>query len=221
MEGSIMKTRYLVLLTAACLAICQAGLAQTSGTITINGTDPDAFSITNTSDATLSATVVLGVLTPATGGVLTNGSTQIRLRSNKAYYLNAQATALNITGPGAADGGNTISLSDLGFGVSSLDATGANVANHVGHTVVALFNYDPAAVAVTNGLTPYVPGTQGTLNDITASTQILSGPRISTQGNISTDNNFILCTISVATLPQYFTPNTSFSTTITLTMASQ
>jgi hypothetical protein len=94
------------------------------------------------------------------------------------------------------------------------------VANAAGHTTVALFNYDPSGTAVVNGLTPFVPATHGTLDDITASTQILSGPRISTQGNISTDNNFITATLVVATLPQYFTPNTSFSTTITLTIAS-
>jgi hypothetical protein len=216
-----MNKNKLILIGAIFLIFAHKGFAQTSGTITITGTDPDAFSVTNTSDATLSATVILGVLTPATGGVLSTGSTPIRLRSNKAYYLNAQATALNFTGPGTADSGATIALSDFGFGISSIDATGANVANHVGHTVVALFNYNPATTPVTNGLTPYVPGTHGTLNNITASTQILSGPRISNQGNISTDNNFILCTLSVATLPQYFTPNTSFSTTITLTIASQ
>jgi hypothetical protein len=216
-----MNKNKLILIGAIFLVFAHMGFAQTSGTITITGTDPDSFSVTNTSDATLSATVVLGVLAPATGGVLSTGSTQIRLRSNKAYYLNAQATALSFTGPGAADGGATIALADFGFGISSIDASGANVANHVGHTVVALFNYDPTTTAVTNGLTPYVPGTNGTLNNITASTQILSGPRISTQGNISTNNNFLLCTLKVATLPQYFTPNTSFSTTITLTIASQ
>ncbi|MBM3791540.1 MAG: hypothetical protein FJW35_14495 [Acidobacteria bacterium] len=216
-----MKTRHLIILSVTCLLVSQAGLAQTTGTITINGTDPEAFSITNTSNAVLSATVVLGVLTPATGGTLTSGSTQIRLRSNKAYQLTAQATALNFVGPGAADGGNSIALGDFGFGISSINTAGANVANAAGHTAVALFNYDPSATAVVNGLTPYVPGTHGTLNDITASTQILSGPRISVQGNISTDNNFITPTLVVATLPQYFTPNTSFSTTITLTIASQ
>lgn len=203
------------------LMFAQLGSAQTTGTITITGTDPEAFSITSTTNAVLSATVILGNLNPANNGVLTSGSTQIRLRSNKAYKLTAQTTALNFVGAGAADNGSSIALSDFGFGISSIDATGANVANAAGHTVDALFNYDPSAVVVANGLTPFVPATHGTLNDITLSTQILSGPRISAKGNISTDNNFVLATLVVATLPQYFTPNTSFSTTITLTIASQ
>jgi hypothetical protein len=203
------------------LASAQIGFAQTTGTITVSGTDPEAFSITNTSNAQLSATIVLGTLSPATGGTLINGTTQIRLRSNKEYKLTAQATALNFVGAGSDDGGDPIALTDFGFGISSIDATGANVANSSGHTIVTLYDYDPRTVSVTNGLTPFVPATHGTLNDITSSTQILSGPRISAVGNISTDNNFILATLVVATLPQYFTPNTSFSTTITLTIASQ
>jgi hypothetical protein len=204
------------------LASVQIGFAQTTGTITVSGTDPESFSITNTSDAQLSATVILGTLNPATGGTLTTGTTQIRLRSNKAYKLSAQATALSFTSSGSNDGGDQIALTDFGFGISSIDATGANVANGTGHTVVTLFDYDPRAASVTNGLTPFVVSTDGTLNDISGSgAQILSGPRISAVGNISTDNNFILVTLAVATLPQYFTPNAGFSTTVTLTIASQ
>jgi hypothetical protein len=204
------------------LASAQIGVAQTTGTITVSGTDPEAFSITSITDAPLGATVILGNLNPATGGVLTSGTTQIRLRSNKMYNLTAQATALNFVGAGNDDNGRPIALTDFGFGISSIDATAVNVANHANHNVVAIYNYDPRTVAVTNGLTPFVAGTHGTLNDIAGGgTLILSGPRISIQGNISTDNNFVLATLVVATLPQYLTPNTSFSTTITLTIASQ
>src|SRR6266536_1656120 len=81
------------------------GLAQTTGTITITGTDPESASITNTSDASLSSTVALGTLTPQTGGTLTTSSVSMRLRTNKAYKLSAQATALSVTGGGSADGG--------------------------------------------------------------------------------------------------------------------
>jgi len=205
------------------LASAQIGFAQTTGTITVSGTDPEAFSITNTSNTQLSATVILGTLSPATGGTLSTGSTQIRLRSNKAYKLSAAASSISFTTGGSDDGGRKIALTDFGFGVSSIDYTGANVANGSGsHTVVTLFDYDPRTLTVTNGLTPFVALTNGTLDDISGSgAQILSGLRISAQGNISTDNNFILATLAVATLPQYFTPNAGFSTTITLTIASQ
>jgi hypothetical protein len=194
-------------------------LGQTAGTITVNGTNPIASSITNTSDATLAATVALGTLTPANDGVLTVSTpVAMRLRSNKAYKVTAQATALTVSGPGADDGGSPITLSDIGFGVTSLVTTGANVATGHTDTIVSKFNYTSAWPTVTNGLTPFVAGTNGTLNDITADTQILSGSRISAKGNISTNNNFILLSLGVATLPQYFTPNTTFSTTITVTL---
>ena len=98
--------------------------------------------------------------------------------------------------------------------------TGANVATGHTDTVVSLFNYGSGFPAVSNGLTPFVAGTNATLNDVTANTQILSGSRISAKGNISTNNNFVLLTLGIATLPQYFTPNTGLSTTVTLTIAA-
>jgi hypothetical protein len=65
------------------------------------------------------------------------------------------------------------------------------------------------------------PGFGKTLADITGSTTIMSGPRISKKGNMATDNNFIAIQFGVATLPQLHTPNQGFSTTITLTIAAQ
>lgn len=206
----------------AVMMIAGTGLAQTTGTVTVTGTNPAAVSITNTSDGTLSTTVALGTLTPATGGTLTSRTFQVRMRSSKAYVLSAQATALSFNGLGAPDGGDTIAATDIGFGITTLANTAANVASSGSRTdaIVAKFNYTGGYPAVTNGLTPFVAGTNATLSDISANTQILSGSRISTKGNISTNNNFILATLGVATLPQYFTPNTDFSATITLTVTA-
>jgi hypothetical protein len=214
--------RRLVIAFLAIAMMTAAAMAQTSGTATVTGTNPAAVSITNTSDGALSTTVALGTLTPATGGTLTSGTFQIRMRSSKAYVLSAQATSLSFNGLGAADGGDTIAATDIGFGITTLTNTGANVANTGSRTdtIVSKFDYTGGFPAVTNGLTPFVAGTNGTLNDISANTQILSGSRISTKGNISTNNNFIAATLAVSTLPQYFTPNTDFSATITLTVTA-
>lgn len=207
--------RLVVMLT---LAGC-AG-AQTTGTITATGTNPAACSATATDNSALSSTIALGTLNPANDQALTTGNVIVRFRSSKAYVLSAQATALNFTGLGAVDSGTTIALSDIGFGITATTLTGANVANTGSRTdaIVAKFLYTSGWPSATNGLTPFVVGTNGTLNDLIANTQILSGGRISAKGNISTNNNFILVTLGVATLPQYFTPNTSFSSTVTLTM---
>jgi hypothetical protein len=206
----------------AIAAMAGTALAQTTGTITITGTNPAAVSITNASDAALSTTVTMGTLTPTTGTAMAFGTFPIRLRSSKAYVLSAQATALSFTGLGATDGGDTMSGADVGFGITAMTNTGVNVANSGTRTdtVVAKFNYVGGFPAVTNGLTPFVAGTNGTLNDVSANTQILSGSRISTKGNISTNNNFIAATLGLAILPQYFTPNTDFSTTVTLTVTA-
>ena len=213
-----MKIR-LIIATLAVLVFSEISRAQTTGTVTVTGTNPAAVSVTNASDSALSTTVALGTLTPATGGSLTSGTFQLRLRSSKAYVLSAQTTALSFTGLGSTDGGETIAASDIGFGVTALANTGANVANSGSRTdtIVAKFDYQSGYPAVSNGLTPFASGTNGTLNDVTSNTQVLSGSRISVKGNISTNNNFIVATIGVATLPQYFTPNTDFSATITLT----
>jgi hypothetical protein len=212
---TVMKTT--LLLTLFVLTMVPAGLAQTTGTITITGTTPEAFSITNATDGTLTSTIALGSLTPATGGTLTQGTAQVRLRSNKAYKVTAQASALNFTGAGSADGGTSLAMTDVGFGITATDASGANVATGHTDTIVSGFDVSGGWPTVTNGLTPSFTKT---LNDLTSATQVISGTRISARGNLSTNNNFALVTFGVATLPQYFTPNTSLSTTITLTISS-
>src|SRR5437870_4649338 len=121
--------RNLVMTIIGVLIAVEGGFAQTTGTVTATGTNPAAVSIVNTSDASISTTVALGTLTPAAGGTLATGSIQARLRSNKAYVLSAQATALTFNGLGATANGDTIALSDIGFGLTAVANTGVNVAN--------------------------------------------------------------------------------------------
>ena len=214
------KTMKRLFTFAVAMLFAKTALAQTTGTITLTGSTPTAVSVTNASDGTLSSTVSLGSLTPAVGSTLMTSTVQARLRSNKAYTLSAQAASLSISSPAAADGGASISMGDIGFGITAIDATGTNVATGHSDTIASLFNYSSGFPAVTNGLTPFASGTNGTLNDLTSNTQVLSGTRISSKGNLSTNNNFVLVTFGIATLPQYFTPNSGFSTTVTLTIAA-
>ena len=74
-----------------------------------------------------------------------------------------------------------------------------------------------SALPVTNGMTPFVANTNGTLADIAIPKQLATGSRVSKKGNIQTNNNFLKLTFGVATLPQYFTPTTGFQAVITLT----
>src|SRR5438093_293850 len=212
-ERTMRKT---LLLIVVVFLMSAAAFAQTSGNINVTGTTPEAFSITDTADGTVTSSIVLGTLTPSNNGTLAQNTAQVRLRSNKAYKVTAQASALNFTAAGSADGGAALALTDVGFGVTSISAAGANVAT--GHTDTITTGYDLSGgwPTPTNGLTPAFTKT---LNDITSGVQVLNGTRISARGNLSTNNNFVLVTFGAATLPQFFTPNTGFSTTITLTIS--
>ena len=196
--------------------------AQTTGTITVTGTTPEAFALTNTSDGALASTIALGVLTPTSGVTIADLTTgtpvDVRLRSNKAYKLTATAGALAVIGAGATDGGEAIALTDIGFGILLITAPGANGATGRSDTIVAGYDVSGGWPTPTNGLTPVFTKT---LNDITSATQVLSGTRVSAKGNIATNNNYLTVRFGVATLPQFFTPNTGFSSIVTLTLASQ
>jgi hypothetical protein len=211
-------------LASALFVMAGAMFAQSNtGTITVNGNVPVHSSMTDASEASLSSTISLSTLTPANNQTLVTGSNVVvRLRSNKAYTLSAQSSALSFTGAGATDNGDDLALSDIGFGVrAALTAggDGANVANSTG-TIASTFDYTSGFPTPSNGLTPFVNGTHATLANISSNTQILSGNRISKKGNLTTNNNFLQVTLGVGVLPQFFTPNTTFSATITLTLAT-
>lgn len=203
--------------------IAGTAFAQTTGTVTLTGSIPDAVSITNTSDSALSTTLTLGAL------VATNNTTlaaitplDVRIRSNKQYKLNASMVFTN-AGNGTVAGGDSITAADVGFGITAVTATGANVATGHTDTLTTKFDYTTtpmSALPNPTGTTPFVPGTNGTLNDISTSTQVVQGTRITKKGNIITPDNFVKLTLGAATLPQYFTPTTGFQAVITLTVVT-
>jgi len=203
------------------VVLAAAAVAQTTGTITINGTIPQAVSITTAAGAALSSTVSLGALTAANSSTLaTVGPIDVYIRSNQQYKLNAIATFTN-AGAGADDGGSPIAASDIGFGITAKDAAGAHVASGHTDTITTKFDYTTTAMTalpVTNGMTPFVAGTNGTISDLAASTQIAQGSRVSAKGNIQTTTNYLHFAIGAATLPQYFSPTTGFQSVVTLTV---
>jgi hypothetical protein len=205
-----------ILITVLMLLAVPAALAQT-GTITITGAVPSAFSITSNTNAALSATVALGTLTPGNTNTLTTGTVVARLRSNVSYHLSAQAVN---TGIGAT--ADDIQATDIGFGITAFSAAGADVITVPARTdaIVAKWDYTGGFPAPVNGLSPFVTATKATLADISANTSVLSGPRISARGNDGTSDNFAQATFGVAVLPQYFTQNASFQSVITLTMTT-
>src|SRR5262249_22201193 len=138
------------------------------------------------------------------------------LCSNTAYALSAQVTASS--GFGSAASGD-ITLSDIGFGLANLSNSGALVSGNPASdaTIAGSFGNDPSTASKNSD---GVPSFTTSLNDVaSAATQVLSGPRISKGGDVSSPNNGLLVNTIYAVGPQFFTP-TTFSATVTYTITT-
>jgi hypothetical protein len=179
-----------------------------------------AQNITNTANGTLAGALAFGSLTPGTTTAVATGQVQFRLRSSNAtgYRVDASATFTPTT-TGAVAGGVTIADSDIGVGITSI-TLGANVITPRTDTIRSGFDYDPATIVASNGVTPYVGAASGqaTLADLSVSRKILSGPKIAA-GSGFVNPNYLTVTMKFGILPQYFTPG-SFTATITMTITN-
>jgi hypothetical protein len=178
--------------------------------------------LTDSSDGAMGVSIPFGNLTPGTSSTPSSTQVQFRIRSNNSNGYKVQASAVfNVITTGLADGGTTVSASDIGVGISLVNATGV-ITPRV-DTIAAGFNYSPASVSAVNGLTPYagMASGQATLADIIANPNItiVSGPKIFSNQNTSNPNNFITVTVTFGLVGQFFTPST-FSGILTLTIAN-
>lgn len=208
--------------------------AQSQGTVTINGSVNKAaairwwsFTPLNTEtganapapqNSPLNFTMNIGDVSPANLANYAGGTVQVILRTNAAYTLSAQVTASS--GFGAVGSGD-ITLADVGYGLSGLAASGTGslvTATAVsGSTFAGSFGNDPSTAGKdADGIPTYAT----TLNSIGASTQVLSGPRISKGGSVSSPNNGLLVNTHYTVAPQFFTPTGAFSATVTYTLAT-
>jgi hypothetical protein len=210
-----------------------AASAQTSGTVTINGSVGSSASIRwwaytalnteagvnaggNIQNDPLAFTLALGDVSPVNPNNYAGGKVKLILRSNAAYTVNAQVTASS----GFTGGAGDIALTDIGFGLANKANSGALVSGDpaTGSAYSGSFGNDPsAAVKNANG----VPTFPTSLNNVASgATSVLSGPRISKGGSVSSPNNGLLVDTIYAVGPQYFTPVGAFSATITYTITT-
>jgi hypothetical protein len=177
--------------------------------------------ITNTSNTTLAATIASGSLIPAQSSLISGGSVQFRIRNSNNNGNRVDATTTySATTTAPVSGGATIAAGDIGVGITSVvPANGVNT--NRSDVILPGFNYDPTAVVVTNGLTPYVgaSGGQATIADLLTSKEILHGDKIAGNVNAGGNSNYLTVTLKAGILPQYFTP-CSFSAVITLTIST-
>jgi hypothetical protein len=206
--------------------------AQTSGTVTVNGNVAKSASIRwwsysalnsesgtnspNTQNGPLAFTLTLGDVSPTNTHTYAGGKVKVVLRSNASYVLSAQVTASS--GFGASASGD-ITLSDIGYGLDSLANSGTLVTGDPASdgTIAGSFSNDPSTASKN---ADGVPQFTTSLNNVaSAATQVLSGPRISKGGDISSPNNGLLVDTVYAVGPQYYTP-TTFSATVTYTITT-
>jgi hypothetical protein len=204
--------------------------AQSTGSVTINGSVAKSASIRwwsftalntetgtnapNTQNSPLLFTLNVGDVSPANLNNYAGGKVKVILRTNAAYALSAQVTASS--GFGAASG--DLTLSDVGFGLSNLANSGGLVfGDPATNSVIAgSFGNDPSTASKNADGVPTFPTS---LNNVSSATQVLSGPRISKGGSVSSPNNGLLVDTVYAIGPQYFTP-TTFSATVTYTITT-
>jgi len=144
------------------------------------------------------------------------GTVQLMLRSNTGYNLNAQVTSSSGFGSVAA---GDAALADIGFGIGTLTNSGGKVFGDPAGSAIPnpIFLNDPSAAAKDVDEEPIFAST---LDDISASTQILSGPRISNRGGIGSPNNGMLVDCVYAIGPQFYSPAPAVSATVTFTLAT-
>jgi hypothetical protein len=183
-----------------------------------------AQNLTSTANGVLTASVSF-TSSPGTTNTPTTRTVQFRVRcANAAGYSIAASAVCDVTPTAPADGGSTISASDIGVGITSVDISAASVIRPRTDTIASGFSYDPGAVTATNGLTPYTghESGQATLADIVdhANITILTGDRIANDESSSGTDNFLTITMTFALLPQYFTPSV-YTALITMTITNR
>jgi len=178
--------------------------------------------LTNTTNGTLNSVVAFGTLTPGSSNTPSTQQFQFRIRSNSnsGYHVSATLLAFNVVPIDPAQGGVTVSSSDVGIGITFVDTSASSVIAPRLDTVAGGFNYDPGSVTAVNGIGPYkgMALGQAVLADLTG-TRILSGPRIAANENASGTTNFITVTMKLGLLREYFTP-ASFAAVIGLTISN-
>jgi hypothetical protein len=183
-----------------------------------------AQNLTGTANGVLTASLNF-TSSPGTANTPTTRTVQFRVRcTNAAGYSIAVTAVCDVTTTAPADGGSTISASDIGVGITSIDISAASVIRPRTDAIASGFSYDPGAVTATNGLTPYTghESGQATLGDIVdhANITILTGDRIANDESSSGTDNFLTVTMTFALLPQYFTPSV-FTALVTMTITNR
>jgi hypothetical protein len=232
----------MAILTAFVVMSAGVAMAQTdSGSISLQGSVSGyvevraggAATLTNSSGGSVSnnkakgdrldnpsvLTINFGEVGPTNTNSFVYASVPLRLRSNMAYALSMTAAAMSYGGSSDAE---SVTLADIGFGVTSATRdSGGGVASGT-DTVAANASGDPTggsrgSVNGTSGRYEYVTG--AALDDYTTAATLVSGPRIMNAMVPTGNTNGLVVNTMFSIKPQFFTPG-SFSTTVTFTIGA-
>ena len=205
---------YLLTLVVICLCVSHKTAAQaldiSSGgqpTITgaVNGSVSGSADVTND----LVVTINFGEVSPLNTNSVVKVVVPIAIRSNQAYQVTVSTSGLSNAAAQAIQG------SDVGFGLQNLRLLGGagKVCTQSTHTIRSPFDNDPAftATVASNGRVSY----QSSLNTLSGSTVILSGPVLSKNNSSKRQQSdgWIFDAIFVLT-PQFFSSGVSSTTLI-------
>ncbi|MFL6275852.1 MAG: hypothetical protein ACJ74G_11755 [Blastocatellia bacterium] len=190
-----------------------AASISTGGTITNNKAKGDQLD--NPSVLTLD----FGEVSPSNTNAFVSATVPLRLRSNVAYTLKMTAGTMTY-GSGTPDA-DSVTLADIGFGVTSAarDSGGGVMA---GTDTVASGSGDPTSGSngATSGTTGrYVYNAGFSLNDYSSAATLLTGPRVMKAAVPAGNTNGLVVNTVFAVKPQFFTPG-SFSTSVTFTISN-
>jgi hypothetical protein len=186
------------------------------GSVTLTGNSGGGVTTDGTVDNALAVVLNLGELGPTNTNSFIKASVPLKLRSNTNYVLSMSAS-VSSTGSSA----NKITAADIGFGVGSftrstavgVNSTGTDTDNTSGDPTNAV----NGAVNATTGRFEFT-ATRSNLSAFSASTTVLSGPRVLNAVPRSNSNGLVVPAI-FAVKPQFFEDG-STTATATFTIAA-
>jgi hypothetical protein len=191
--------------------IAQTFDISSGGAPTITGTVGGSVTGSSSTTSNLAVSVNFGEISPSNTNNIVKVIVPISIRSLDEYKVTA-----SITG-GTNANAQALQRSDIGFGVANLRRSGILSRDCDNHTIASVFNNDPATSMFisSTGRAAY----PSSLNSITGSTTILSGPQLSwlTAGRV-TYNTWEFDAIFAVT-PQFYASGTT-SATITFTISA-
>ena len=198
-----------ILLAAAQASFAQALDISSGGLPTITGAVNGSVTGNASVQGDLAVTINFGEVSPLNTNTVVKVVVPIALRSNQPYQVSVSFSGLSNANTQA------LQASDIGFGLQNPRLLGGagQTCNQSTHIISSPFNNDPATSATvgTNGRVSYA----SSLNNLSGSTVILSGPELSKNNSSKRQQSdgWVFDAIFVLT-PQFFAPGVSSATLV-------